>query len=83
MKQIRKKDRVTLLDGREARVVDVITVSKAIVFKVQVIAARKDIEYFDESKIRLKKQHVHNLLKDMVDQVCRLGKLFESRSLEL
>jgi len=77
MKQIRKKDKVSLLDGREAEVVDVINVSKETVFKVQVIAARRDIEYFDKSKLRLKKQHVHNFLKDVIDQVWRLGKLFE------
>lgn len=69
MKQIRIKDRVALLDGREARVVDVINVSQATVFKVQVIAHRKDIEYFDESKIRLKKQHVQNLLRDVLSQM--------------
>lgn len=74
MKQIRIKDRVALLDGREARVVDVINVSQATVFKVQVIARRKDIEYFDESKIRLKKQHLHNLLRDVFSQVMARNK---------
>ena len=74
MKQIRIKDRVALLDGREARVVDVINVSQATVFKVQVIARRKDIEYFDESKIRLKKQHLQNRLRDVLHQVMARNK---------
>lgn len=74
MKQIRIKDRVALLDGREATVVDVITVSQVTVFKVQVIARRRDIEYFDESKIRLKKQHLHNLLRDLFSQVMTRNK---------
>lgn len=74
MKQIRIKDRVALLDGREARVVDVINVSQATVFKVQVIARRKDIEYFDESKIRLKKQHLQNRLRDVLSQVMTRNK---------
>ena len=66
MKQlIRKRDLITLLDGREAKVLEMITQTPAKVFKVE-ITTDKHVEYLDESKLMLKKQHVINKWKDMI-----------------
>ena len=66
MKQlIRKRDLITLLDGREAKVLELITQMPAKVFKVE-ITTDKHVEYLDESKLKLKKQHLINKWKDMI-----------------
>jgi len=66
MKQlIRKRDLITLLDGREAKVLELITENPTKVFKVEIVAD-KHVEYLDESKLKLKKQHVINKWKDMI-----------------
>ncbi|AYB29587.1 hypothetical protein [Chryseolinea soli] len=66
MKQlIRKRDLITLLDGREAKVLELITQMPAKVFKVE-ITADKHVEYLDESKLKLKKQHLINKWRDMI-----------------
>jgi menaquinone-dependent protoporphyrinogen IX oxidase len=66
MKQlIRKRDLITLLDGREAKVLELITQMPTKVFKVE-ITADKHVEDWDESKLKLKKQHLINKWKDMI-----------------
>lgn len=66
MKQlIRKRDTITLLDGREGTVLELVTQMPAKVYKVE-ISADKHIEYLDETKLKLKKQHVLNKWKDLI-----------------
>lgn len=60
-KKVRKKDIVVLLDGRLGQVLDLVTES---VFKIKILET-EHVDYFEGSKVKLKKQYVLNQLKDL------------------
>jgi hypothetical protein len=54
MVPIRKNDIVTLLDGAQGKVIDIITTEVAKVYKIR-IKNSQEIGYFDENKVKLQK----------------------------
>jgi hypothetical protein len=60
-KKVRKKDIVVLLDGRLGQVLDLVTER---VFKIKILET-DHVDYFEDSKVKLKKQFFLNQLKDL------------------
>lgn len=65
-KQVRKGDLVVLLDGREGKVLEQVMIHPKKVFKIKILGGH--IDYFEELKVRLKKQHFINVLKDIIQR---------------
>lgn len=65
-KQLRKGDLVVLLDGREGKVLEQVMIHPKKVFKIKILGGH--IDCFEELKVRLKKQHFINVLKDFILQ---------------
>jgi hypothetical protein len=65
MKRIRKRDVVALADGSFGRVVKIVTTNPQRVLKVESLNDNR-VEYFDESKLMLKKQTLENRIKDLI-----------------
>lgn len=64
-KEMRKGDLVVLLDGREGKIMELVAIPPQKVFRIKVFD-KGYIDYFEESKLRLKKQHFINALRDII-----------------
>lgn len=64
MRVIRKKDLVFLPDGSFGQTLEAFVTDRSRVYKIRKIDSN-EILYFDETKVKLKKQHVRNFLTDI------------------